>query len=239
MDRRRLMFGCLGVGLCVLAAGGRCRAGSAPSSVLAPVPLELLAPDVRERVRSVLEHPTLTTRGRAEIFSCRPNTYYWLLEHPDQASRLWKLIGARCADVQDGGGGRFGWSDGQGSAIHWHAVLRTPSQRVWYAEGQVKPGMMLPASAVRAVVVLYVTEGHDEQGRPALKHQVELSLKADGAAVAMAARVLGASAPKLAEDYVGQIETFFGGLAWYLDDNPPRARELFEKLRQGEQPQPK
>jgi hypothetical protein len=183
----------------------------------------------------VVEQPTLSARGPVEVFACRPATYVWLLDHPDQASRLWKMLGARVADIQDVGGGRFAWQDGQGSSIHWDTVWQTPQMRIWYAEGQVKPAMLLPASPVRTVIVLHLVEGRDGRGRPALRHQVELYLRADGAAVALAARMLGASAPKVAEQYVGQIETFFAGLAWYLDENPKQAETLFEQLRQSSQ----
>src|SRR5690348_7380152 len=51
----------------------------------APVPLDQLEPAARERVRAVLEHPTLSSRGPLEAFRCRPALYFWLLDHPDQA----------------------------------------------------------------------------------------------------------------------------------------------------------
>jgi hypothetical protein len=229
MDRR--LRACSWLCVCVLASG-RCL-GAEPTGPV-KVPLELLSAEQRERVRAVIESPTLRVSGRPEVFACHSETYHWLLEHPDQACRLWRLLGAHCADVQEQGGGRFGWTDGQGSALHWDTVIRTPRQHVWYAEGRVKPGFLLGTVSVRALVILHLTEGHDREGQPAMRHQAELVLRADSAALAVAARVLGASAPGLAEQYVGQIETFFGALAWYLDDDTDRARELFEKLNAGQ-----
>jgi hypothetical protein len=193
-----------------------------------------MTPTVRDRVRAVTEQPTLTAQGAQEVFNCQPSMYYWLLEHPDQAARLWKMLGAKVADIQDQGSGRFSWQDGQGSSLHWDLVHKSPTQRIWYAEGMVKPAMLLPASQVRAVVVLNLNEGQDSLGRPAMKHQVKFALRADGMAVALAARIMGASAPKAAEQYVGQIETFFAALAWYLDEHPRKAEVLMEKLHKGE-----
>src|SRR5262245_26407345 len=74
---------------------------AAPSQgvVSAPVPLDELPPGARERVRVVLEHPTLASRGPLEAFHCRPALYYWLLDHPDLAVRLWRGLGARCTDI--------------------------------------------------------------------------------------------------------------------------------------------
>jgi hypothetical protein len=48
----------------------------------------------------------------------------------------------------------------------------------------------------------------------------------DSAAVAIVSRVLGPSAPKMAEQCVAQMQMFFAGLAWYLERHPERAEML-------------
>lgn len=207
-------------------------APSSPPPVLAtPIPLDELSPEVRGRVRAVVEQPTIRTRGPAETFPCHPPLYRWLLDHPDLAVRLWRCLGAKCTDIRDEGPGRFGWGDGQGSAVHWITVLNKPGQRVWYAEGTVKPGPLLPTVPVKAVVVLHLREGRDSAGRATLRHQVELALHTDSHAAALAARLLGASAPRLAEQYVAQMEMFFAALAWYLGEYPRQADLLFAQLQ--------
>jgi hypothetical protein len=195
------------------------------------VPLDELAPPIRERIRSVLEHPTLSSRGPLEAFHCRPALYYWLLDHPDLAVRLWRGLGAKCTDISALGENSFIWKDAQNGEIHWQAVVRSARQRVWYAEGKVKPGVMLPAVPIRAVVVLNHQEGTDGGGKPAVRHQMDLILHTDSRAVSLAARLFGASAPRLAEEYVGQLEMFFGGLAWYLTQHPDKAAALFDDLK--------
>jgi hypothetical protein len=202
-----------------------------PSFPPARVPLEELPPAVRERVRKVLDHPTLSARGPAEGFCCSPLLYYWLVEHPDQAVRLWRGLGAQCTDIYNQGGGRFAWQDAQAGEVHWETVLRGPHQRVWYAEGSVKPAPLLPAAAVQAVLVLHHVEGHDGEGRPALRHQIDLVLHTDSRALALAARLFGVAAPRVAEQYIGQIEMFFGALAWYLTEHPAKARALFDQMQ--------
>jgi hypothetical protein len=195
----------------------------------ARVPLEELAPGVRERVAKLLEQPTLSARGQAEAFYCRPAVYYWLLEHPDLAVRIWRLLGAQCTDISNEGDGRFGWHDPQAGDLQWETVYRGPRMRVWYAEGRVKPSPLLPSSAVQAAVVLHYAEGSDPDGKPAVRHQMDLILHTDSRALALAARLMGGSAPRLAEQAIGQMEMFFGALAWYLSAHPEKARSLFEQ----------
>jgi hypothetical protein len=205
----------------------------APSQTFAAasVPLDELPPGVRERVRSVLEHPTLSSRGPLEAFHCRPALYYWLLDHPDLAVRLWRGLGARCTDIYPRGEGSFTWKDAQTGEVHWDTVLRTARQRVWYAEGKVRPGVLLPTVSIRAVVVLNHQEGTDGGGKPAMRHQMDMILHTDSRAVSLATRLFGASAPRMAEEYVGQMEMFFGALAWYLTQHPDKAAALFEGLK--------
>jgi hypothetical protein len=203
-----------------------------PAPVAAmPVPLDDLTPADRARVRAVLDQPTLRSHGRVETFTCQPAVYDWLLDHPDLAVRLWRLLGAKCGDIVPDGADSFVWKDGP-SHIHWDTVLKRSGLRIWYAEGEVRPGLLLPGAKVKAVAVLRYTDGHTTDGRPTLRHQVELTLHTDSHAVALAARILGASAPHAGEQMVGQIEMFYAALAWYLDQHPGHAETLFAQIRQ-------
>jgi hypothetical protein len=55
---------------------------------------------------------------------------------------------------------------------------------------------------------------------------VHFHLRCDGRAMALAARILGNSAPRLAEQYLGQLQMFYGGLSWYLCQDTARARRM-------------
>lgn len=201
------------------------------SSAPARVAIEGLPVPVRDKVRAVMEKATLIGRGPVEVFTCQPAMYYWLLDNPDQAVRLWRLIGAKCTDIDREPNDRFRWHDGQGSQLHWDTVLRTAKQRVWLAEGKVNPGALLPMVDVQAVVVLNYLEGTDAAGKAAIRHQIDLYLKTDGRVMSMATKLFGASSPRVAEQYIGQIEMFFAALSWYLDQHPEKTSELFPELR--------
>lgn len=201
--------------------------GAGPSFVASPpVPLDEVPASARVKVRAVLEHPTLSTRGQPETFNGEPTVYQWFLDHPDRAAAAWKRLGAKVADISDRGNGVFGWSDAQGSDVRWETVYRGPRMRVWHAEGKVRPGALLPLVAVQAVVVLRYSESRDTDGRPVLRHQAELTLHTDSKAMSLAARLFGASAPRLAEQYVSQVEMFFSALSWYVAQHPEKAEKL-------------
>ena len=48
------------------------------------------------------------------------------------------------------------------------------------------------------------------------------------AAMAVAAKIFGGAAPRVAEQSVGQMQMFFAGLAWYMEKHPDRAEGLLK-----------
>jgi hypothetical protein len=222
-----------GLGLLVgllWASGAEAQDASRPAPPSGGLPLQALPHAVREHVRQVVDSPTLSATGKPETFACRPSTYHWLLEHQDRAVGLWRHLGARCVDIADRGAGRFGWTDGQGSDVHWDTVYQDGQTRIWYADGKVRAAALLPLVSVQAVVVLHYSHepGHasPEERRVWMHHQVELYLRTDSRTAALATALLGASAQRIADQYAAQLEMFYSALAWYLDQHARRPESM-------------
>jgi hypothetical protein len=230
------MMGCRGFDLCrlgvmagvvwTLAGFAAAQEGMETVRTEVRLPLDEMPPAVRDKIRQTLDKPTISARGPIETFPCYPPQYYWLLDHPDRAVYAWHRLGAHCVDVADRGEGRFGWSDENGSDVHWDTVYQTKKMRVWYAEGKVRGAALLPLHLVRVVVVLHFTEDRDEAGRVVIRHQAEMALHTDSKALSLAARLFGASVPKLADQYMSQLEMFYSALAWYFDQHPRQVEAL-------------
>jgi hypothetical protein len=200
---------------------------NAPSLPTRPqLSLDHLPASQREAIRQILERPTLCSQGPSESFLCRPEVYLWLLDHPDRAVLAWRRLGAQCVNITERGGGSFGWADGQGSEVTWETIQRGPDQRIWYAEGKVRASPLLPLVPVKVVVVHRHKEGRSAAGKPLVQHQSDVYLHTDSKAVGLVTRMLGASASRLAEQGLGQLQLFFSGLSWYLYQNPERAEAL-------------
>jgi hypothetical protein len=192
----------------------------------ARVPLPDIPEVLRARVRQVIERPTLFGHGPAEAFIGKPALYDWLLDHPDRGVLAWRRLGATCTDICESGPGRFLWKDGQGSEINWQTIYNASSLRIWYAEGQMRPGCLLPAVPVKAILLLRHGNRPDGPGQMLIFHQADVFLQTDSKTATLLTQILGPSAPYLAEQGLGQVEMFFSALVWYLGQHPDRAARL-------------
>lgn len=194
----------------------------------ANVPLVSIPDKFREGVRLTIEKTTLFTQGPLEVFSCEPSTYYWLVDHPDRGVVAWRRLGAQCVTISERGPGRFGWSDEHGSDLQWETVYASGGLHIWYAEGKVRPGMLLPLVPVKALVVLRFAEQDtpSADGGKVMQHQADMFLYTDSTGAAVATKILGSAAPHMADQCVAQMQMFFSGMAWYVHRYPERGAVL-------------
>jgi hypothetical protein len=192
------------------------------------VPLDDIPEPQRALVHSVLDRPTLAARGPTETFVCRPDHYYWFLEHPDRAVTAWRKLGAKCVSIVPRGEGTFGWSDDNGSDLTWQTLHRGTGVRVWFAEGKVRPAALLPLVPVKALVVLHHDQHQDHDGATVIEHHCDLFLHTDSKTAAALTKMMGQSAPKVAEQGLGQLQLFFAGLSWYLQRHPEQVDVLMK-----------
>lgn len=191
-----------------------------------PITTDDLPADIREAVRKVLAAPTMTASGPVDEFETRPRTYDWLMMHPDRASVAWQRLNIPCATVREIEPGHFSYSDETGTNVRWKLIWLGQQGRVWFAEGHVKPNTMLPLVPVKAVAVLRhdLPSEPDEVGK--IRQQVDLFMYTDSRAAAMVAKMIGPTAPKMAEQGAQQVGMFFSVLARYLDRHPDQVERL-------------
>jgi len=197
------------------------------SSLPMPVPLEDMPAVTRDALSKVMKAPTLTSVCPVEEFIAHPDTYQWLLDHPNRTAAAWRKLGVGAVEIRTLKDGRFFWKGEDGSQLVWQAVAKGPGGRVWYAEGQVKPASFLPMVPVTAVAVLAHTETPRATGDCLIKHQVEVYLHTDNKAAALVTKMLGESAPRMAQQGSEQLLMFFSGIAKYAHDKPEKATNLF------------
>jgi len=198
-----------------------------PSTSLTRIVLsEVVSAPYRDAVVAVAKKPTLTTRGTYPEFLCTPAVFEWLLEHPDRVSLAWQRLKVPCVEIVDSGNGKFTWNDGEGSELSWQTVGRFPDGLVWYATGKVKASAVTPTVPVKAVVVVCYPKKKAEDGTATFSPVAQVYLQTDSKAANIVLRLLGPTAPKLAEQGAEQLLFFFAGIGKYVQKHPEKYDEL-------------
>ncbi len=187
------------------------------------IPLDNMPAARRAAIKSVLDKPTLSARSSKETFDCQPDQYRFILDHPDRGVVAWRRLGAKCVTIASRGPNTFAWTDDKGSELVWETVQNCAGQRVWFAEGKVKPGPLLPAVPVKAVVVLRYIESEDAEHHPVISQQTLLYAHTDSKSAALITKMLGNSAQHVAVQGLDQLQLFFSGLSWYMHRYPERS----------------
>lgn len=192
---------------------------------------DVVDPQYRDAVLAVVRKPNISTRGASDDVVCDPALYGWLLDHPDRVSLAWNRLKVPCVQITDLGEGRFGWTDPDGSEVAWRTVGRFPDGVVWYATGKIKPSAVAPVVPVRVVVIL--THPRRSVGNAvALSPVVQGYVQTDSRTANAMMKVLGPTAPKLAEQAADQLLFFFNGVARYTTAHPDKAETLLAPPKQ-------
>src|SRR5262245_53173117 len=188
------------------------------------VPLDTLPPALREKVKKTITQPTLVTHAPVEEFDASPAMYEWLMEHPDRAAAAWQRLGVNCQPIADRGKGLFGWSDDHGSDVSWSIVSRSPTCRIWYAEGQVKVSPRAPMIPVRSVVIIRYELPNQPNGK--IRHEIDAFCWADSRIATMAYRMFGQTADRMAGEAAEQLQLFFSSISKYVAEHPDQSDRL-------------
>jgi hypothetical protein len=217
---------CLIVVVAPVRAEPRAEKAKGAGKLPLPVALEAMPVATRDALSKVMKDPTLSAVSPAEEFVAHPDMYQWLLDHPDRTAGAWRKMGVAAVEIKSLKDGRFCWKDENGSELVWQNVAQGPTGRVWYAEGKVNPGPLLPTVSVTAVAVLNYTDTPRTTGDATIKHQIEVYLHTDSKTAALVTKLLGDGAPRMASQGSEQLLMFFSGIAKYAHDKPEKARGL-------------
>lgn len=191
-----------------------------------PSLMQSVDPTFREAVARVLSKPTISASGSNGEVACSVEHYCWLLDHPDRVSLAWKRLRVPCVDITELGQGKFVWIDENGSEISWQTVGRTGDGLIWYATGKVKPTAVLPTVPVKAVAVVSRREGTNAKGEKVLHPVAHVYLHTESRAANLILRMIGPTAPKLAEQGAEQLLFFFNGVGNHIARNPEQTEML-------------
>ena len=188
--------------------------------------LDVVRPEFHEGVLKCVRHPTVATQSAGDEIVCTVAVYHWLYDHPDRVALAWQRLKIPTVTITDLGSGKFGWTDENGSEVIWQTVGTFADGRVWYASGKVKISAVSPSIPIQATFIVSHPRKAEKDGVAVFVPHVQVYVHSDSKAANLALRVIGPSAPRLAEEAASQLLDFFGGIATVVQKNPTKAEML-------------
>jgi hypothetical protein len=181
-----------------------------------------LHPDIpaatRQRLAPVTERASLASHVDGEAFSARRDVFEYLLDHPEFAThvtRMLKLARYRVWAVPGG----FGLDDGWGTVGRFEIVYAAPGIRVMHAQGEYQQ-RMLPNIRGQAIISITYAATPATGGKARIAATVDSYVKLESK-VAAAAGLLARSVAHAKADKEGnRLVRLFARTTRAIEENP-------------------
>ncbi|MFP6618664.1 MAG: hypothetical protein VB877_04900 [Pirellulaceae bacterium] len=153
------------------------------------IPFDQLTAAKREKIRKVLDRPSVYRRLPIQLTATDPKLFTFLVRYPEVVINMWQLMGATKIKFQRTGPYTFQMDDGAGTSSRVELIYGTPQLHVFYAEG-FYDGSLLPRRVQGKCVMVLTTANSEQQGRPLLSSRLDVFLQADRLGVELLAKTL-------------------------------------------------
>jgi hypothetical protein len=204
---------------CRLVSSAALVLGLATLAGAATVALPLDVPEGhRARLEAVAQAAAVSTRVEADPFPARPEVFQFLLDHPEFASRVTRVLKvARYRIWRESDGLHL--DDGWGAVGRFDVVHATPSMRVMYARGVYRK-RLLPDIHGEAVVTIEYAVRPAADGKNTIAAVVTGFVKFDSAVLSAATRLAAPIAQAKADKEARTLVRVFAKVSRAADERP-------------------
>ncbi|MHC5543430.1 hypothetical protein ACYOEI_34845, partial [Singulisphaera rosea] len=172
------------------------------------VPLEQIAPEMRESVAEVIRDNTFYRKGAPETFPCNPRIYLSLLNEPGITLALWQDLATSPVRLQQIGPNRYQGTDGAGAEATWEFAHRSPKLHVLLCHLNYTSPRGAAHLEGRVVLVVHSGFYREVNGEQWIQHDIEAYVKVDSKGWKAVARTVRPLIEKLLEDQVREAGWF-------------------------------
>jgi hypothetical protein len=218
-SRHLALVGLLALG--VLSGAVRPLAAEPTLSLPAQVP-----PRERQRLEEIARRAFASTQVSFEAYAVRPEIFEYLLDHPEFASHVTRVL--RAARYRIWRAGEVLWlDDGWGVRGTFAVVYSEPGLRLMHAQGAYQSA--LPDIKGRAVVALAYRFEPAASGRQQVLTTLTSFVQIDSAVVRTIGKMGGPLVQKKADREARQLLKVFARVSRAIEDNPA---DVYARLRE-------
>jgi hypothetical protein len=238
------------VGLCALLALLACLAWSAAcqaqpvdvsgnpqarTEALRAIPFDELNEASIEKLRPILERPSLYRRMPTQEVDCDPDLHVFLIRHPEVIVNIWQLMEVTRVQMKRTGAYTFDASDGSGTICRVELIYGRPDLHVFYATGYYE-GPLFRTRMEGDCVILLRSSYAQRDGRSQIVNSLDVFLRMDRVGADILLKTLHPLMGKTADFNFVESAKFLGQVSKAAENNGPGMERLAARLENVEPP---
>ena len=120
---------------CRAQPGDTSGSAQARAEALQSIPIEELNEASREKLRPILDKPSLYRRMPVQVVDCDPDLHVFLIRYPEVIVNIWQLMEVTKVQIKRTGPYTFDATDGSGTVSKVELIYGRPDLHIYYANG--------------------------------------------------------------------------------------------------------
>ena len=163
---------------------------AARDEAIRSIPLDKLAPEVVDNVRSTVANASIYRRLPVQVTDCDPDLYLFLVRHPDVVVNIWEVMNISNVALERTGSDTFRASDGAGTLCDVRFCYASHDTHVIYAEGSYEGPLFNRPVQAKCVLVLKSGYMRETDGRYFVTSRMDTFIQIEHAGVELLAKTL-------------------------------------------------
>jgi hypothetical protein len=194
------------------------------------IPFDKLAPDMKDKVASTIEHTSLYRRLPVQVTPCDPDMYLFLVRHPEVVVNIWEVMKISNVAIMRTGPDTFRASDGVGTLCSIKFCHSSHDTHVIYAEGSYNGPLFNKPIEAKCVLLLKSGYMQETDGRHYITSRMDTFIQVENAGVELLAKTLQLLIHRSADYNFIETAAFVGTISRAAELNSPGVCRLASKL---------
>jgi hypothetical protein len=201
----------------------------ARADALQAIPLEELNEASREKLRPILEKPSLYRRMPVQVIGCDPDLHVFLIRYPEVIVNIWQLMEVTKVQVKRTGPYTFDATDGSGTVSKVELIYGRPDLHIFYATGYYE-GPLFRNRIEGDCVVLLRSVYAQRDGRVQVTNCLDVFVRMEKAGADILLKTLHPLMGKTADFNFVETAKFIGQVSLAAENNGPGIERLANRL---------
>lgn len=205
-------------------------AKSSRDEAIHSIPFAKFAPEVREKISTVINDASLYRRLPIQVVDCEPDLFQFVVNNPDVMVNIWQLMGVTNVTLDRTDADRFRCSDGDGTTARVEIVSRSHDTQVIYAEGNYDGPLFPKAVRGQCVIVLKYASVRESNGRYYETVRLDTFLRVENMGVELLAKLFQGMVGKTIDHNFAETVAFLGSMSHTSEVNPRGMQRLAARM---------